>query len=211
MTTGTRNHSFVSDHAVRLHTSWRNIALQSDLSSFATPRKARSGFFVKEAFLHWNIPAQIERKKYSRQIPYLVAKGRVVRLSPPKPPTTSPESFDDCFATLCPIEFNDRLSIESLLGTLGMDVLQRVLDLICDTSQNQNWPLVRIKVIHTKDFELPNWQYVLVVMFFASDFDTADNRLHELYNILDNLGSLLTNEEAEVIQKKLFFDVQTTI
>ena len=62
MTTGTRNHSFVSDHAVRLHTSWRNIALQSDLSSFATPRKARSGFFVKEAFLHWNIPAQIERR-----------------------------------------------------------------------------------------------------------------------------------------------------
>ena len=52
-------------------------------------------------------------------------------------------------------------------------------------------------------------EYVLVLLVFTCDFDTADRHLHELYNQIDMLTPKLSDEQQEVLRRMIFFDIET--
>ena len=109
------------------------------------------------------------------------------------------------------IVYKERTSVEALLGDKGKRVLWRVVNLIEDASQEYDWPLDHVEVIHTQDTEVENWRYILIVLVFDCDFEVADDYLHNLYEKLDCLSNALGSEELDILQRKLFFDVGTTV
>lgn len=52
---------------------------------------------------------------------------------------------------LSEIDYQDRKSIEKLLGAVGQQVLDRVLQLAYTVSEQCNWPLTKVQVQHYKD------------------------------------------------------------
>ena len=96
-----------------------------------------------------------------------------------------------------------------LLGRLGERVLAQVSSLVQRTALARHWPLARIEVRHTRDAELTDWEYVLVVLVFHSYFEEADRYLKKLYSDLDALAAKLSDEERTVFQRLIFFDVAT--
>lgn len=110
-----------------------------------------------------------------------------------------------------PIEItylNQKL-IEGLLGNNGKYVLGQVLKVIKDIALE--WPLARIEISYMRDPEVKDWEYVLLLLVFTSDFDVADNYLHELYSKIDLLTSRLSTEEQEVLQRMIFFDIKARV
>lgn len=103
------------------------------------------------------------------------------------------------------------ISIEALLGDKGERVLGEVINLIDDTSREHDWPLNHVEVIYLEDIEVENWQYILVVLVFNCDFEIADKYLHNLYEELDSLANALGSEDQNILQRKIFFDVTTTL
>jgi len=101
--------------------------------------------------------------------------------------------------------------IEALLGDQGENVSEKVIELIGDSVLKDSWPLVRVEVRPVKDSEVKDWQYILLVLIFDSDFDTANKYLHNFYKKLDILTEQLDIEEQDILQRLFFFDVQTTV
>src|SRR5687768_7667519 len=93
------------------------------------------------------------------------------------------------------IEYKDKESVEELLGGVGQRVLDKVLRLANTVSKKQNWPLTKVQLQWYKDYELPGWEYILVIMFFDSTFEIADEHLHEFCDYVDELYKKLTDEE----------------
>ena len=96
------------------------------------------------------------------------------------------------------------------MGGVGQRVLDKVLRLANSVSTKQNWPLTKVQLQRYVDMDVPGWEYVLVILFFDSTFEIADNYLHEFYKHLDNLTSQLNEEEKEVMYKFLYFDIETS-
>jgi len=109
------------------------------------------------------------------------------------------------------VVYKKRESIEALLGDRGKRVLRRVIDLMEDTSRQQNWTLTHVEVTPIKDAEVESWQYILIMLVFDRDFEVADKYLHNFYGELDSLADVLDGEEQDILQGKLFFDVATTV
>lgn len=109
------------------------------------------------------------------------------------------------------IVYNNRELIEGLLGNQGKSVLEKVVNLIQDTVQENSWPLNEVEVHHITDLEVKDWRYVLLELLFNSDFDSADKYLHDFYEKLDTLTDTLNDEEQEILRGMLFFDVGTTV
>ena len=109
------------------------------------------------------------------------------------------------------VGYNDFGAVEQLLGAAGMRALEKVIRLISDTSQNEDWPLTKIEVNWVKDYEVKNWQYIWIVLVFETNFDKADEYLNNLYPKIDKFATALTEEEQLILQKKLFFDVRATL
>jgi len=109
------------------------------------------------------------------------------------------------------IVYENRELIEALLGDQGKYVLGKVITLIGDLVQGENLPLSRVEVHHVKDLEAKDWQYVLLVLFLNSDFDTANRYLYDFYKKLDILTDTLNDEERDILQRMLFFDVGSTL
>jgi hypothetical protein len=109
------------------------------------------------------------------------------------------------------VDYKDSEAIGLLLGAAGLDVLGKVIEVIFSTSQQEKWSLTRVEVDFIEDCEVENWQYVRLLLFFDTDFDTADAYLHALYSKLDELALKFTEPEKEILQRKLFFDVRTGI
>ena len=107
--------------------------------------------------------------------------------------------------------FRNRASIETLLGDKGKRLLERLIGLIEDTSREKDWPLIRVEVNCIKDVEVRDWQYILFILIFDSDFESADKYLHDFYEILDLLIDTLDKEEQYIFRRMLFFDVGTTL
>lgn len=104
-----------------------------------------------------------------------------------------------------------RASVDALLGNKGRRLLADVIDLAEDASLKQNWPLNHMEVIYVEDAEVENWQYVLIILVFDCDFKGSDEYLHNFYEELDSLANALDSEKQDILQRKLFFDVATTI
>lgn len=109
------------------------------------------------------------------------------------------------------VVYKKQKAIEALLGDRGKHVLRRVIDLMKDASREQNWPLTHVEVTPMEDAEVENWQYILIVLVFDCDFEVADEYLHNFYHELDSLIDALNSEEQDILQRKLFFDVATTV
>ena len=114
-------------------------------------------------------------------------------------------------APIVEIVYRKRKYVEALLGDKGKRLLQKVIVLVEDTSLKQHWPLSHIEVTLVRDSEVQDWQYVLLLLFFNSDFDTADRCLHDFYGKLDLLAGRLDDKEQDILRRMLFFDVATTI
>lgn len=109
------------------------------------------------------------------------------------------------------VKYNDIANIKSLLGIIGQHVLGKVTQLIIEISKQNKWPLTKIEVNWIQDYEVKDWQYVCIVLFFDTDFDKADEYLNYLYPQIDNLATSLTYQEQLILQKKLFFDVRANL
>lgn len=109
------------------------------------------------------------------------------------------------------LTYNDRVSIYSYLGVVGMDLLDKILVLVNYQRKDFNWPLSEVTIFRTHDPEINNREYVLVLFVFNSDFETADKYLHDFYRILDIAVKKLTEEENNILQGKIFFDIKTAI
>lgn len=109
------------------------------------------------------------------------------------------------------VTYKSRESIEVLLGDKGKLILKKIIDLIEGTAQKHNWPLSNIEVTYIEDTEVENWQYVLIAPVFDTDFENADKYLDKLYHELDVLAEALDSQGQEIMQRKVFFDVASTV
>lgn len=109
------------------------------------------------------------------------------------------------------VVYENQKAVEALLGTKGRHILSRVIELIEGTSHKNDWPLTHVEVIHIDDTEVENWQYALVTLVFNSDFEVADEYLHNFYNELDSLADILDGEGQDILQRTLFFDAATAL
>lgn len=101
-------------------------------------------------------------------------------------------------------------AIEALLGEEGKKVLHKSLELICEIARKFRWALSKIELQCSSDIEVKNWNYVLLVLSFESDIDTANEYLNLLYGELDRLATTLTDEEQDILRRLIYFDVETT-
>jgi len=106
------------------------------------------------------------------------------------------------------VEYLNQALVETLLGSTGKYVLGRVLSVVNRIARGADWPLDKIEVCYVHDSEVQDWEYVLLLLVFTCDFDTADRYLHELYDQIDVLNSKLSAEEQEILQRMIFFDIE---
>jgi hypothetical protein len=106
------------------------------------------------------------------------------------------------------ISYSNKENIEDLLDSKGCQALYKVIDLIKRSAVESAWPLVRVEVRHTRDFEARDWEYVLIALVFACSFETADRHLHEFYDRLDVLTDELSGEEQMLLRRVIFFDIK---
>lgn len=99
--------------------------------------------------------------------------------------------------------------VKRLLGATGKGVLKKVLSLIMQSATEGNWPLKGVEIQYAEDPEVEEWEYVRVLLVFASSFEEADKRLKELYPPLARLGSKLTKAEQEILREFVSFNVRT--
>lgn len=97
----------------------------------------------------------------------------------------------------------------ALLGSKGKYVLGQVIRLTKDLALEMDWPLDRIEIRYIRDLEVEGWAYILVLLVFSCDFDTAESHLHELYNQIDMLTEKLSDKEQDVLRRMIFFDIKT--
>ena len=106
------------------------------------------------------------------------------------------------------VSYQTRSAVERLLGKEGTLLLHRVLKLVRDVVGTSGWPLTKLEVRHIVEPEVKGWEYVLLVPVFGCSFDVADGYLHELYTHLDTMSNGLSEEESDILQKLIFFDVE---
>lgn len=108
------------------------------------------------------------------------------------------------------ISYINQDATEKLLGEKGKRVLSEALVVITSTAKKFKWPLSNIEITFASDVEVENWDYILLTLSFDTDFDTADRCLHLLYTELDKYTLSLTQDEREILQRLVYFDVKTT-
>lgn len=109
------------------------------------------------------------------------------------------------------VEYANRFSVEELVGSKGMAVLNRVTGLIMAVSGERGWPLVKIEVAQLNDAEVEDWRYVLVTPVFSSSFEEADKHLRAIYEDVDSLAHALDTDGQDILRRKVFFDVRPTL
>ncbi|MBI4216395.1 MAG: hypothetical protein HY687_03260 [Chloroflexi bacterium] len=113
-----------------------------------------------------------------------------------------------CATPAVEIHYVGQAKVESLLGSLGKGVLKQVIRLVKSSTVDLRWPLARIEVRHTRDPEIKDWEFVLLVLVFNCSFDIANRHLHDFYGRLDALSGKLSREEDAILQKRLYFDIE---
>ena len=109
------------------------------------------------------------------------------------------------------ISYANQALVETLLGSHGRSALEKVLSLVKRSVAKLDWPLVEVEIRYVRDLEVKDWEYVLLMLVFTCDFDTADKHLYELYDQIDILIDKLSAEEQEVLRRMIFFDIKATV
>jgi|GEM_PF-1550568 hypothetical protein len=121
------------------------------------------------------------------------------------------ETLPELVKIVRPIEISylNQELVETLLGSQGKYVLEQVLRVVKDLALKMDWPLDRVEIRYIRDPEVEDWEYILLLLVFNCDFDTADRHLNELYNEIDVLTGKLSHEEQEALRRMIFFDIET--
>jgi len=170
------------------------------------PIKPRADFIIADTVKGSFIVVEVKKgivEVGARQIaPYLrmpvIARGSHILTPEPTEVSKSPK-----------ISYANQASIETLLGSHGRSALEKVLSLVKRSVAKLDWPLVEVEIRYVRDPEVKDWEYVLLILVFTCDFDTADKHLYELYDQIDILIDKLSAEEQEILQRKIFFDIKT--
>jgi hypothetical protein len=101
--------------------------------------------------------------------------------------------------------------ISNFLGISGISLLQKILLLVNYQTKSNNWPLTEVAISYTCDPEIINWNYILVLLTFNTDFEHADKYLHDFYKILDISAEKLTEDDKNLLQGKIFFDIKIAL
>lgn len=108
------------------------------------------------------------------------------------------------------VDYVNHDAAETLLGNQGKIILEKVLHLIKNLATELDWPLVKIDIRYTRDFEVQDWEYVVLNLVFNCKFETADEYLEEIYSHLDGLIQELSSHERELIANFIYLDIETT-
>jgi len=103
----------------------------------------------------------------------------------------------------------NRSAIDILLGSQGKAVLEKVVTLVQDTAHEESWPLEKIEIRHIRDFEVKDWEYIVVVLAFNCTFETANAYLEDIYQRLDALVEKLSIQGRELIANLIYLDIAT--
>ncbi len=125
---------------------------------------------------------------------------------------TLPTGYDGYTAAeYSPVDvlYVNRDAVDVLLGDQGKHVLKRVITLIRDTAHEEKWPLEKIEIRHIRDFEVKDWEYIVVVLVFNCTFETASAYLEDIYQRLDALVEKLSVQERELIANLIYLDIAT--
>ena len=185
-----------------------NVILKED-------RPTTSSIEIEKERMHWRVMPPVS-SWCSQQVSGLTATTSPI-LEPIICYVTAPRLDSTWFVDISVVTprteviYRNQLAVERFLGDKGKRVLERVLSLADNVSQEQNWPLSYIEIKTVKDSEVKDWQYILVIFNFACDFMTADGYLHDFCRKLDSLTNLLDEEEEDILRRMLFFDAGTTI
>ena len=105
--------------------------------------------------------------------------------------------------------YDNRNAVETLLGSQGKHVLEEVINPVQDTAQEEKWPLEKIEIRYTRDFEVKEWEYIVVVFVFNCMFSTANKYLEHIYQNMDSLIDRLGAQEQELITNLIYLDIET--
>ena len=108
------------------------------------------------------------------------------------------------------VSFINPNDIDALLSIQGKPILNRMVKLIQDTAHEENWPLEKINIRHTRDFEVKYWEYIVIILVFNCTFETANTYLEDIYKRLDPLVVKLDSQARELIAKFIYLDIETT-
>ncbi len=105
--------------------------------------------------------------------------------------------------------YESRNEVSRVLGEKGLPVLEHVIGLIQDRASREEWPLSRIIVTRYRDYEDKNWEFVLLKLNFATDFETGYAYLESLYPELDNYAYTLDKKSKELLLHLIHYDIET--
>jgi hypothetical protein len=123
-------------------------------------------------------------------------------------PTTGPSGLE---TSPISITYHDPELIRSLSGAYGKMVLEKLIGLLNDIINKDHWPVIKLDVSPGSDSEIEDWHYILLVITFKSDFNSADKYLHEFYNRVDSLSVSLSDKEQDFLQRMIYFDIRTAV
>jgi hypothetical protein len=166
-----------------------------DEADFIFADTAKGSFIVVEMKRNVRRAGTREIASYS-QMPIL-ARGRYTPLPEPVKVARPIE-----------ISYLNQELVETLLDNKGKRTLEKVLSLIKSSATELDWPLARIEIRYVRDPEVEKWEYILLLLVFTCDFETADRHLNELYNEIDVLTGELSDEEQEALRRMIFFDIE---
>jgi len=107
-----------------------------------------------------------------------------------------------------PADYENIKAVNQILKERGGRVLGQVIACISDASSRGRWPLSRIVVRPVHDAEVAGWSYVLVVLGFNAPFEVAAGYLQGFYERLEDLARELSDTERDVLDERIFFDVE---
>lgn len=184
-------------------------------ADFIIADTAKGSFVVVEAKMGVGRVSARQMPSYL-QMPVISGDRRIIRPEMEAHPSAifihqGIETLPEIAKVARPIEISylNREHVETLLGSQGKYVLEQVLTVVKDLVLRMAWPLERIEIRYIRDPEVKDWEYVLLVLVFTCDFDTADTHLKELYNQIDMLTDKLSDKGQEVLQRMVFFDIET--
>jgi len=157
----------------------------------------------------------IERDYKKQLLSYYYWTRYLTEESPTWQPEAIPEVIVSDFTEpavakpLVNVFYVNQNDIDTLLGSQGKTVLNRVVKLIKDIAHEEDWPLEKIEIRHIRDFEVKDWEYIVVALVFNCTFEIANAYLEDIYQRLEALVEKLSSHARELIAKLIYLDIET--
>ena len=108
------------------------------------------------------------------------------------------------------IDDENAKAVARLLGPVGEKVLADLIAVIRNVALREQLPLCEIRIQPVRDIEIPQWETVVIIASFESDFDAASRYVREMYPDIDEQIDRWTPEEQEYYWRVLSLDFEAT-